>query len=149
MCHIFCPGFQLKNSTRTAAEAAVCRCSSKSVFLKLFTGKHLCWNLFFNKVAGRRAATLFKKDSNTGVFLRYCEIFKKSFFYRTPLVAASTPDVIQMYLCDIYIMLSIYKSNMTVMSLQRKKNADIWCPCRCNVEITFNKQCFSDFKFQI
>ena len=30
----------------------------------IFTGKHLCWCLFFNKVAG-----LSKKDSNTGDFL--------------------------------------------------------------------------------
>ena len=36
------------------------------------TGKHLCQSLFFNKVAG---AT--------------CKISKNTFFYRTPLVAAS------------------------------------------------------------
>ena len=30
-----------------------------------FTGKHLCQSLFFNKVAGLRAATLFKKESLT------------------------------------------------------------------------------------
>ena len=34
-----------------------------------FTGKHLCQSLFFNKVAGLRTATLFKKGSGTGVFL--------------------------------------------------------------------------------
>ena len=26
-----------------------------------FTGRHLCWSLFFNKVKGLRPATLFKK----------------------------------------------------------------------------------------
>ena len=34
-----------------------------------FKGKHLCQSLFFNKVAGLRPATLFKKDSGTGFFL--------------------------------------------------------------------------------
>ena len=39
-------------------------CSLKKVVLKnfaKFTGKHLCQSLFFNKVAGLRPATLFKK----------------------------------------------------------------------------------------
>ena len=42
------------------------RCSIKKVLLKnfaIFTGKHLCWRLFFLE------STLFKRDSNTGVFL--------------------------------------------------------------------------------
>ena len=46
------------------SEAAVCRCSSKQVFLKsfaIFTGKHLCWSLFFNTFASLRPATLLKK----------------------------------------------------------------------------------------
>ena len=40
------------------------RCSLKKVFLKnftKFTGKHLCWSLFFNRVSGLRPATLLKK----------------------------------------------------------------------------------------
>ena len=41
----------------------------------------------FHKVTELRPATLFKRDSNTGVFSEYCELFKKIFFYRTPLVA--------------------------------------------------------------
>ena len=49
------------------------------------TGKHLCQSLFFNKVSG-----LCKKwDSGTGVFSEFCEISNNTFFYRTPLVAAS------------------------------------------------------------
>ena len=35
----------------------------------IFTGKHLCWSLFFNENAGLKLATLVKRDSNTGVFL--------------------------------------------------------------------------------
>ena len=35
-----------------------------------FTGKQLCWSLFFIKLQSSRPATLLKRDSNTGVFLR-------------------------------------------------------------------------------
>ena len=43
----------------------------KSVLEKFtkFTGKHLCFSLFFNKAKGLRFATLLKRDSGTGVFL--------------------------------------------------------------------------------
>ena len=43
-------------------------------FTKL-TGKHLCWNLFFNKVTGFWTVTLWKGDSNIGVFLWILRIF--------------------------------------------------------------------------
>ena len=46
----------------------------------------------FKKPAGWRPATLFKKYSSTDVFLwslqNFCKIFKKTFLYRTPPVAA-------------------------------------------------------------
>ena len=48
------------------------RCSIKKGVLKnfaKFTGKHLCQSLFFNKFAGLRPATFFKKGSGTGIFL--------------------------------------------------------------------------------
>ena len=54
-----------------------------------FTGKHLCQNLFFNKVVGK-ACNFIKKESLAQVFsCEFCEISKKTFFYRTPPVAAS------------------------------------------------------------
>ena len=40
---------------------------------------------FLNKVVGMKAATLLRRDSNTGV----CEIFKNTFFHRTPTMAVS------------------------------------------------------------
>ena len=44
----------------------------------------------FNKVAGFRAATLLKKETLTLVFsCKLCKLFKSTFFYRTPPVAAS------------------------------------------------------------
>ena len=51
-----------------------CKKGAFETFAK-FNGKHLCQRLFFNKVAGLRPATLFKKDSSTGAFLQTCEIF--------------------------------------------------------------------------
>ena len=43
----------------------------KGVLKKLtkFTGKNLCWSLFFNRFSGLRPATLLKRDSNKGDFL--------------------------------------------------------------------------------
>ena len=47
-----------------------------------FNGKHLCQNLFLNKVAILRAATSLKRDSGTGVFLSILRNSTLSF--RTP-----------------------------------------------------------------
>ena len=44
----------------------------------------------FNKVTGLMAYNFIKKETPTQVFPReYHKMFEKSFFYRTPLVAAS------------------------------------------------------------
>ena len=53
------------------------RSSSSQMFFKIgilnnftiFTGKHLYWSLFLLKLQALRPTTLFKRDSNTGVFL--------------------------------------------------------------------------------
>ena len=37
-----------------------------------FPGKHLCWNLFFNKVASMTPTQVFSSE--------FCEIFKNTFF---------------------------------------------------------------------
>ena len=53
----------------------------KKAVLKNFatvTGKHLCWSLFLIKLQIFRLDS--KKDSNTGVLLWICKIFKNSFF---------------------------------------------------------------------
>ena len=52
----------------------------------MFTGKRLCWSLFLIKLLDFRPATLFKRDSQTGVF----QVF--TFFYIIPLVAAFLLD---------------------------------------------------------
>ena len=52
------------------------RCYVKKVLFKIsrkFTGKHLCWNLLFNKAAAK------KRDFKTVFYYEFCEIFKNTF----------------------------------------------------------------------
>ena len=54
-----------------------------------FTEKHLCQSLFFSKATGG-ACNFIKKEALAQVFSReFCEISENTFFYRTPLLAAS------------------------------------------------------------
>ena len=56
--------------------------------LAMFTGKHLCWSLFFIKMQASRSVTLLKNDCNTGAFLWILQKnFKCSLFYRPPPMA--------------------------------------------------------------
>ena len=53
------------------------RCSIRKGGLKKFakfTGKHLCQSLFLIKLQA------IKKETGTGVFCEFCEIFKNTFF---------------------------------------------------------------------
>ena len=57
-----------------------------------FTGKHRCQSLSLNKVAGLwpEACNFIKKETVLQVFsCEFCEIYTNTFYYRTPLVAAS------------------------------------------------------------
>ena len=88
-------------SRKHNTEAVVCRCFFKISVLKIFQYSHLSWSLFLIKLKAFMSVALLKRDSNTGVFqwiLRtlflkstseYYKIFKDTFFYRKPLVAAS------------------------------------------------------------
>ena len=54
----------------------------------IFTGKTPDLESLFSKVAGLKACN-FVKDNPTQVFsCEYCKIFKNTFFYKTPSVAA-------------------------------------------------------------
>ena len=60
-------------------------CSVKKGVLKNFAnfiGKHPCWSLFFNKVAGLQPASVFKKDSSAFQHKRFPAKFAK--LLRTP-----------------------------------------------------------------
>ena len=62
------------------------RSSHSEVFLKLSQNsqENTCASLFFNKVASLRPETLVLFFS-----CEFCEIFKNTFYFRTPLVAVS------------------------------------------------------------
>ena len=53
----------LRNSSKPFSEAATGGVPQKVFFFKhfkIFTGKHLCWGLFFNKVAGHQSSNFIK-----------------------------------------------------------------------------------------
>ena len=50
--------------------------------LSKFTGKHLCWNLFINKVSGWRPASLLKKCLHYWCFLMNFAKFLRTAFRR-------------------------------------------------------------------
>ena len=102
------------------SEAVTQRCSVKKRVLRKFAksrGKHLCQSLFFNKFASLRpkACNFIKKETLAQVFsCEFYEISKNTFFYRTPLVAASAVKLLfevcnqaQFYLCRRY---TVFKS---------------------------------------
>ena len=53
----------------------------------------MCWILILIKLQVVRFTALLKRDSNTGAFCEYCEIYKNDFFYRTPPAVASANSV--------------------------------------------------------
>ena len=87
----------LKMFVKPVTEAVVCRCSVKSGLKNFakFTGRQLCQSLW-----GMRPATLLKnvlKKVFAQVFsCGFCDIFKYSFSYRTPLVVASAVTMMKL-----------------------------------------------------
>ena len=77
-------------------------CSVKKVFLEILLNpylckkKYLCQSLFFNKVAGLRPTTLLKRNLAQVFSCEFCKIFKNTFSYRTPPVAASVVKPVTM-----------------------------------------------------
>ena len=54
-----------------------------------YTGKQLCWSLFFIKMQRSRPAILLKRDSNTDVFLKiFKKIFQEQLFWRTSVMVS-------------------------------------------------------------
>ena len=74
------------------------RCSVKKVFLKNFanfTGKHLCWSLFLNKVAGYQACNFIKKRLQDCYFL-----WNLLNFLRTPILK----NICERLFCSFFLM---------------------------------------------
>ena len=65
-----------------------CQKVVRKIFAKL-TGKHLCQNLFFNKVADSGKMRFKMRQRHRCFSVNFTKIFKNNFFYRIPPVAAS------------------------------------------------------------
>ena len=76
--------------SRSSRPDVFCKTGIFKNFAK-FKRKHLCQSLFFNKAAGLRPAILLKKRlCYIQMFsCEFCEIFKNTYFHRTPLVTAN------------------------------------------------------------
>ena len=61
----------LRNSLKPFSEAATGGAPQKVFFkhFKVFTGKHLCWGLFFNKVASHQPCNFIKTETPKQIFL--------------------------------------------------------------------------------
>ena len=89
-------------------EAVLRRCSVKKVFLNISQSPDAC--------------NFIKKETLTQVFsCEFCEIFRNTFFYRTPLVAASDLSHILWWLSWYYnFCFSLFRSTMSGNALIRK-----------------------------
>ena len=61
-------------------------CSIKKAILKyfaIFTGKHLCLEPVFDKVAGFQGCNFIERDSNIGAFLWILQNFWEHIFWKT------------------------------------------------------------------
>ena len=73
----------LWNETVRQITEMFCKKGAPRNFTK-FTWKHLCWSLFFNKIAGLRPKNLLKRDSDTGVFWWILLNFLRTPFLQNP-----------------------------------------------------------------
>ena len=92
MIEFFCLVFETNSVDEKLIDLQTLGSSRSQIFFKIgalnkfaiFTGKHLCWSLFLIK-----KETLLKETPTQVFSCEYGEIFKISFFFRTPLVTAS------------------------------------------------------------
>ena len=107
---------ELRSKATGNKEAVNRRCSVEKVFLKISqnlqenTGVRVPFFFFFGKVAGLSLQLYKKRDSGLSLQLyeketlaqafscEFCDIFKNTFSYRTPPVAASENNHIYIYL---------------------------------------------------
>ena len=79
------------NNSEILTEAVVRRCSVKKMFLKISQNsqENTCaWVSFFNKVAGLACNFIKNKTLAQAFSSESCNVFKNTFFYRTPPVVA-------------------------------------------------------------
>ena len=83
---------QVLTSYRSMYPEVPCKKGVLKNFIK-FTRKHLRQSLSFAKITDFRHATPLKRHSDEDVSRWILQIFKKTFFYRTPAVATSFADI--------------------------------------------------------
>ena len=107
--------YMLFSLNRSSCPEVFCKKGVLKHFAK-FTGKHMCQSLFFNKVA------VLKKETLAQLFsCEFCKIFRNTFFYRTPLVAAFDLSHILWWLSLYYnFYFALFCSTMSGNDLIRK-----------------------------
>ena len=80
-----------KQGERSSRPEVSCTRGVLKKFVK-FTGKNLCWSLFFNKVTSL-SLQVYRKQISVHVFsCKFCEIFKDAYFVEHLRTAASEGD---------------------------------------------------------
>ena len=68
----------------------------------IFTGKHLCWSLFFNKVAGLRPRILLKKRLQHSCFpLNFAKFLRTPFYTEQPRWLLLEIDICSRLSCQV------------------------------------------------
>ena len=93
---------------RSSRPEVSCKKSVLENFVK-FTGKHLRWSIFFNKVAG--TCNLLKRDSDASVFLKFAKFAE----YKSQ---GSSPNLV----FNIKAGLSIFKKVISMLQWKPFKN---------------------------
>ena len=114
--------------------------------LAIFTEKHLCWSLFLIKL---RSATLFKRDSNTGFFLRILRNFEEHLQTSCFSINKHPPFTIVFSNCSCYQTVTVQKVKLSLKNFFGKCeqiNSFIWICShkegvvgRCSVKKVFCK----------
>ena len=79
--NIFQVELEILRNSPTIFRSSHCSHSIKKAILKdfvRFTGKHLCWSLFFNKLAGHKPCNFIKKKLQHRCFLANIDKFGRS-----------------------------------------------------------------------
>ena len=72
-------------------------------YFAIFTRRYLYWSYVLIKLQPWRPITLWKRGSNTDVFLEYCEILKKNYFEENLLTAASVLLIIKLLWASVIV----------------------------------------------
>ena len=86
-----------------------------------FTGKHLCWSLFFKKLQAFRSVMLLKRDSYTGVSLWNLRNSEEHLFRKTSewLLLCIDYFIIYWFLQPLQYLIFIFTNNFFIMQLKQ------------------------------